>query len=372
MDRLAIDAVVIGAGVVGLAVARALVAQGLQVAVLEQHTAIGEETSSRNSEVIHAGLYYPPGSVKARLCVAGRDQLYTYCAQRGIPHRRLGKWLVATQDEQLPALERLIRNAAGNGIDLQPVAEAQVRREAPALRVRAVVASNLTGIIDSHALLQALCEDVEQGGGILALRAKVTQVRTQGCGYRLWVRGVEDYQIDTPRVVNASGLHAWDLARNWEGYPRTALPPQGYARGHYFALSGPCPFQRLIYPLPEAAGLGVHLTLDMAGQARFGPDVEWLPATTPGAQAYIVDPARKAAFVEAIRRWWPAIPAEHLHPAYAGIRPKLGGPDAPTPDFLIQTVESHGLPGVIHLFGIESPGLTASLAIADQVAASLA
>lgn len=368
-----LDSIVIGAGVVGLAAARALALAGREVVILEAAEAFGTATSARNSEVIHAGLYYPPGSWKARLCVEGRDRLYAYAAERGIPHRRCGKLIVATaagQDEGLAAIQA--RGEACGVDDLQWLTATQAQALEPALQCSAALHSPSTGIVDSHALMLALLGEAEDHGAMLALHSPVERVVSlAGGGFEVHVGGSEPMAVQAREVVNAAGLHAQALARRIEGLDPACVPAQHWARGHYFGLPGRPAFHRLIYPLPEPGGLGVHLTLDLGGQMRFGPDVQWVPVTTLGAEDYTVDPARQAGFDDAIRRFWPALPAGRLQPAYAGLRPKISGPGEPAADFMIQGPPEHGLPGLVNLFGIESPGLTASIALGEHVVARL-
>lgn len=365
MDR--VDAVVIGAGVAGLAVARALALspawRGTDMLVLESGPAIGTGTSSRNSEVIHAGLYYPEGSLKARLCVQGRQQLYAYCEQRGIGHRRCGKLIVATDEAQLPQLLALQRKAAANGVDdLQWLSPEEARRLEPELRCVAALHSPQTGIVDSHGLMLALQGDFENAGGTVALHSPVASARFTDEG---WVLLMPDGDmLLTPVLVNAAGLQAPALAQRFEGLDARHVPRAFYAKGNYFTLAGRSPFSRLIYPVPEAAGLGVHLTLDLGGQAKFGPDVEWVDSP----EDLQVDPRRADGFYAEVRKYWPRLEDGALLPGYAGIRPKISGPGEAARDFLIQGPAEHGLPGLVNLFGIESPGLTSSLAIGEQVA----
>jgi len=363
----AVECVVIGAGVVGLAVARALACGGREVLVLEKERWIGSETSSRNSEVIHAGLHYAKGSLKARFCVAGRDRLYAYCAERGIPHKRLGKLTVATREEELPILEGVWRKAAANGVaDLEWVSGNEARALEPELSCLRAFLSPSTGIIDSHALMLAYQAELEAAGGMAVLRAPVVAGRVIAPGFALQVGGAEPMALDCRFLVNSAGIDAPSLARRIAGIPPASIPRDYFCRGVYFTLSGRSPFRRLIYPVPEPGGLGVHLTLDLAGQARFGPDVEWIDGVD-----YSVDPRRGERFYAAIRRYWPRLKDGTLQPGYAGIRPKISGPSEPAADFLVQGPAEHGVPGLVNLYGIESPGLTASLAIADHVAALL-
>jgi L-2-hydroxyglutarate oxidase LhgO len=357
-----IDCVVIGAGVVGLAVARALALQGREVMVLEAADAIGTGTSSRNSEVIHAGIYYPQGSLKAMLCVQGRASLYAYCAARGIGHSRCGKLLVATSDTQVAQLQAIIGKAGANGVhDLALLTREQAKALEPQLQCVAAVHSPSTGIVDSHGLMLALQGDLEHAGGLVVLNVLLAQAHCALAAITLVAS--DGTELRATSVVNAAGLQAQELARRFAGLDARFVPPSYYAKGNYFSLSGRSPFSRLIYPLPEAAGLGVHLTIDLGGQAKFGPDVQWVDSPDDLA----VDPARGDAFYAEIRKYWPALPDGALVPGYAGIRPKIQAPDEPARDFLIQGPAVHGVAGLVNLFGIESPGLTSSLAIGDYV-----
>ena len=357
-----VDCVVIGAGVVGLAVARALALQGREVMVLEDANAIGTGTSSRNSEVIHASIYYPQGSLKARLCVQGKHLLYAYCAERGIGHSRCGKLLVATQPGQVAQLQGIIDKAAANGVpDLVLLTREQARALEPQLECIAAVHSPSTGIVDSHALMLALQGDLENAGGMVALNSTL---RHALCGPDAIILVADDgTTLRAKTVINAAGLHALTLATRFQGLAPKYVPTPYFAKGSYFTLSGRSPFNRLIYPVPEAAGLGIHLTIDLGGQARFGPDVEWVHSPDD----LLVDPARGDAFYAEVRKYWPALPDGALQPGYAGIRPKLQGPGTPAHDFVIQGPDVHGIAGLVNLFGIESPGLTSALALAEHV-----
>lgn len=367
-----VDVVVAGAGVVGLAVARALALQGREVLLLERATAIGTATSARNSEVIHAGLYDDSGSLKARLCVGGRPLLDRYCAERGVAHRRCGKLVVATEPAQRSALDALARQAEANGVrTLQRLDGAAARALEPALRCEAALLSPATGIVDSHGLMLALLADVEAAGGVLALASPVQRIVLGAAADGRHRVEAADTVLAARCVVNAAGLWACAVAQATEGLTTAQRPPARFAKGNYFALAGRSPFGRLIYPLPEPGGLGIHLTLDLGGQARFGPDVEWIAPATPDAIDYRVDAGRVAAFEASIRRYWPALPDGALQPAYSGVRPKLAGPCEPPADFRIDGPAEHGVAGLVNLFGIESPGLTACLAIAQAVAAAL-
>ena len=362
MER--VDSIVIGAGVVGLALARHLALQGREVVVLEAEDRIGMGISSRNSEVLHAGIYYPAGSLKARLCVAGNRMLYAYCEAHGVDHRRCGKLIVATEDSQLEALRQLRSRAEANGVgDLQWLDAEEVRCLEPQLRAAAALLSPSTGIVDSHGLMRALCMDAEAAGAAVVLKSPVQGGRRATEGLEVTVGGDDPMTLRADHVFNCAGLGAQAVARSFEGIRRETIPPLHLAKGSYYSLSGAAPFSRLVYPLPSQGGLGVHLTLDLGGQARFGPDVEWVDR-----EDYDVDPRRADSFYAEIRRYWPGLPDGALQPAYAGIRPKLHGPGEIAPDFLIQREDIHGLPGLVNLFGIESPGLTACLALAAEVA----
>jgi L-2-hydroxyglutarate oxidase LhgO len=358
-----VECVVVGAGIVGLAVARALALAGHEVLVLERERWIGSETSSRNSEVIHAGLYYPQGSLKAVLCLEGRRALYEYCGEHGVPHKRIGKLLVACREADLPSIERVWARAQANGVDdLEWLGGNQARALEPDLACIKAFLSPSTGIIDSHALMLAYEGDAEAAGAVVAHRAPVLRGRVEERGFLLEVGGEEPMTLRASLLVNSAGLYAPALARAIAGIPSPTIPPAYFCRGVYFSLTGRSPFRHLIYPAPETAGLGVHLTLDMAGQARFGPDTEWIDSVD-----YNVDSRRGERFYAAIRTYWPGLPDGALQPGYAGIRPKISGPKEPAADFVIQGPGAHGIPGLVNLYGIESPGLTASLAIAERV-----
>ncbi|MDP1888918.1 NAD(P)/FAD-dependent oxidoreductase [Polaromonas sp.] len=358
-----VDCIVVGAGVVGLAVARALALAGREVLLIESEGGIGTGVSSRNSEVIHAGIYYTPGSLKARHCVRGNALLYAYCRQRHIDHQACGKLIVATSQAQVAKLQAIAANARANGVtDLILLSQAQAIALEPALRCEAALLSPRSGIVDSHALMLALQGDLENAGGTLVFNTPVEQVQLMPRGGLVSTGGRTPMTLQARLLVNCAGLHAQALARRMTGFDTGHIPACHYAKGNYFSISGRAPFSRLIYPVPEAAGLGVHLTIDLGQQARFGPDVEWVSALD-----YQVDAARSAAFYQEIRHYWPALPDGALQPAYAGIRPKIQGPGEPAVDFQILGPDEHGAAGVIQLFGIESPGLTASLSIAEQV-----
>lgn len=358
-----IDCVVVGAGVVGLAVARAMALGGRETIILESASAIGTGISSRNSEVIHAGIYYPHGSWKARLCVEGRELLYAYCNSHHVPHRTCGKLIVATSAEQVATLNAILAKAESNGVtDLQSLAGADALSMEPHLHAVAALHSPSTGIVDTHALMQAYLGDATDHGAALALSSPVVGGRIEKDRFVLDIGGAAPTRISCTILINAAGLDAQNIAKSLDGFPHDKIPSCHFAKGNYFSLSGRSPFSRLIYPVPEPGGLGVHLTLDMGGQARFGPDVEWVDQPI-----YDVDPQRSAAFYPAIRRYWPDLPDGALQPGYAGIRPKLVPKGTPDADFVIQTPQDHGVDGLINLFGIESPGLTSSLAIAQRV-----
>jgi len=361
------DCVVIGAGVVGLAVARELALAGREVMVLESEGAIGTGTSSRNSEVIHAGIYYAHGSLKAQLCVEGKALLYAYLESRGLPYRRCGKLIVATAPEQVGQLDGIRGRAAANGVDdLRWLDGAQAREMEPHLQCLAALHSPSTGIVDSHALMLSLQGEFENAGGIVALKSPVVGAVCQPDGIVLAT--ADGTRLRCASVINAAGLGAPALASRFEGLAKARVPKDYFAKGNYFTLAGRAPFSRLIYPVPEAAGLGVHLTLDLGGQAKFGPDVQWVDSP----QDLVVDPARGAGFYAEVRRYWPGLSDGALLPGYAGIRPKISGPGEPAADFMIQGPADHGVAGLVNLFGIESPGLTSSLAIARRVAHLLA
>jgi L-2-hydroxyglutarate oxidase LhgO len=358
-----VDVAVIGAGILGLAIGRSLAQAGREVVVLEVEKAMGTVTSSRNSEVIHAGIYYPPGSLKAIFCLAGKRKLYAYCQSRGIAHSRIGKLLVATEDAEVATLERLLQRARQNGVDdLRWLDTSEARSMEPALRCAAAILSPSTGIIDSHALMLAYRGELEDAGGMIAFGARVGGGEVTAAGIRLSVEQDGPMDLLCKTVVNCAGLGAQPVTASIEGVPPASIPPLHFAKGNYFGLSGRAPFQHLIYPMPGGGGAGVHLTLDMAGRARFGPDVEWVSRID-----YAVDPRRADSFYAAIRRYWPALPDDALVPDYSGVRPKLYDNPNGDADFVIQSEEAHGVPGLVNLYGIESPGLTSSLAIADYV-----
>jgi L-2-hydroxyglutarate oxidase LhgO len=358
-----VDCIVVGAGVVGLAAARALALAGREVIILDAAEAIGTETSSRHSEVIHAGIYYPAGSLMARFCVAGRKALYAYCAAKGVPHVNCGKLIVATNAEEDAMLAGIKRRAEANGVEGMRVLSApEAIAMEPNLACTSALLSSVTGIIDSHAYMLALQGDAENAGAVPVFFSPVTGGRVVRGGVEIDVGGADPMTLRCRLLVNAAGLHAPGFASRIAGMPADRIPTAYYAKGNYFTLSGRSPFSRLIYPVPVPGGLGVHLTIDLGGQARFGPDVQWIEAID-----YSVDPARADSFYAAVRKYWPALRDGALQPGYAGIRPKIVPRGAPAQDFVVQGPQTHGVPGLVNLFGIESPGLTASLALADHV-----
>jgi L-2-hydroxyglutarate oxidase LhgO len=362
MDQ--VDCLVVGAGVVGLAIARALAQAGREVIILEAAEAIGTGVSSRNSEVIHAGIYYPKDSLMARFCVAGKRALYAFCADHSVPHQRCGKLIVATNEAEAGKLAAIEARARANGVDdLRFLSPAEAQALEPALGCAGALLSPSTGIVDSHHFMLALLGDAEAAGASLALNAPLLEGRAKGAGIELEIGGADATTLACRLVVNAAGLEAPLIARNIAGMPQEAVPTRYFAKGNYFTLIGRSPFSHLIYPVPEPGGLGVHLTLDLGGQAKFGPDVEWVETID-----YRVDAGRGERFYKAIRRYWPGLPDGSLQPGYAGIRPKIVPPAIAAQDFVVQSPREHGVAGLINLFGIESPGLTSSLALAEHVA----
>ncbi|WP_144634696.1 NAD(P)/FAD-dependent oxidoreductase [Bordetella genomosp. 13] len=364
-----IDCVVIGAGVVGLSIARELALAGREVVILEAENAFGTQTSARNSEVIHAGISYPAGSLKARLCVQGRDALYAYCAERGIGHRRVGKLIVATTEADIPGLDKYVEQGRAAGVhDLRAVDRAELRELEPEVEAVAALMSPSTGIVDSHGLMLAYLGDAENAGAMLALNSPVLGGQATADGIVLRVGGNEPMEILCRDVVNAAGLRAHEIAAAVAGVPRPAVPAVHYAIGRYYTLSGRSPFRHLVYPVSRVSHLRVHVTLDLGGQCKFGPDLQWIDRVD-----YHFDPRAEADFYAGIRRYYPGLPDGALQPGYTGIRPRLAGPDDPlhsgAADFVVQTEAVHGARGLINLFGIESPGLTASMALGRHVAA---
>ena len=356
--------VVIGAGVIGLAVARALAEGGRHVVILERERRFGTGISSRSSEVIHAGIYYAAGSLKALTCVAGRESLYRHCAAHDVAHRRCGKLIVASSAAQLPRLEAIRAQAGRNGVELEWLDRGALGRMEPGLVGHAALFSPATGIVDVQGYMSSLLAGAEARGAVIAYGTPVRAIRPHAGGFDVALEAGESLRCRM--LVNAAGLGARDVAAAVDGFPAALIPPLHYAKGSYFALSGAAPFRHLIYPLPEAGGLGIHMTLDLAGRARFGPDVEWVEAVD-----YCVDPERAPRFYAAIRRYWPGLGDGQLTPAYAGIRPKLTGAGEAEGDFRLCGPALHGMAGLVHLFGIESPGVTASLALAERVVAAM-
>ena len=361
-----LDAVIIGGGVIGLAIARALTLRGREVTLLESEPRLGQHTSSRNSEVIHAGIYYPPGSLKARLCVEGKALLYAYAEAAGVEYRRLGKIIVATRDDEVPALEKIRENAVKCGVhDLEWLEAKDVAALEPAVTAVRGLLSPSTGIVDSHSFMSALRRDAVAGGAEIVTSSPVVGGRVLDAGgFELEIGGAEPTTVTCRTVVNAAGLWAQNVARSIRGVPSSSIPAQYFAKGHYFTLSGKSPFSHLVYPVPVPGGLGVHVTLDLAGQARFGPDVSWIDGVD-----YAFEEGREARFYEAIRAYFPALGDGALTPGHTGIRPKLAASGAAAQDFMIQSESEHGVPGLVNLYGIESPGLTAALAVATAALA---
>jgi L-2-hydroxyglutarate oxidase LhgO len=361
------DCAVIGAGVVGLAIARELALAGREVVVLEAEDAIGTHTSSRNSEVIHAGLYYPKGSLKARFCVSGKRMLYDYCADRGVPHSNTGKIVVAVTNDEIATLRNYTEKSAANGVnDLRWLSREELRELEPAVECVAGFLSPSTGIVDSHALMLAYQGDAESNGAAVVLKSPILSGDISGEGIVLNVGGDEPMAILCKTVVNCGGLFAQDVARSIRGLPEQSIPPRFFAKAHYYSLSGKPPFRRLVYPVASHAHLGVHVTIDLAGQVKFGPDISWVDGVD-----YSFDHSREPLFYEAIRKYYPGLRDGQLQPGYTGIRPKVTGPKEPAGDFIIRGPADHGVAGLVNLYGIESPGLTASLAIAAYVLALL-
>ena len=375
-----VDTVVIGAGVVGLAVARALALSGREVMVIEKEVAVGQGVSSRNSEVVHGGLYYPTGSLKAKLCVRGKELLYAYCAERGLPYQQCGKLIVATDASQMEKLAKIEAQAAANGVPVQRLSSAQAKAIEPELECLAALLSPTTGIVSAHDLMTALQGDLENAGGMVALATQVESVRffkgNEALSGVLIAQSAmesganaEQIELGFHHLINATGLYAPLLARRFEGLQSEHIPPAHFAKGNYYSLAGKAPFKHLIYPIPEAAGLGVHLTLDLGGQAKFGPDVQWLEGiNSPDDIDYSVDPRRADGFYAEVRKYWPGLRDGQLTPSYSGVRPKITAPHEAAADFVIQGQATHGVRGLVNLFGIESPGLTSCMAIGEEVA----
>lgn len=357
------DVIVVGAGVVGLACAKYLVEQGYSTLVVESAASFGTGTSSRNSEVIHAGIYYEQNSHKARLSVRGKHLLYEYCLSRGIPHKKIGKWIVAQNETQAQKLHQLQNAGKSNGVeDLQFLSSKSIYIGEPSLKASEVLYSPSTGILDSHSYMQSLVNDIESGGGVIVYKTPFERAQVASHGFAVSLGGTDPATVNARCLINSAGLYALGLAKCVDGLAINQIPQACFAKGNYYSYMGQVPFKRLIYPVPETGGLGIHLTLDMGGQARFGPDVEWIDKID-----YQVNDQSRQKFAEAIQTYWPACDPSKLAPTYSGIRPKLGTPQQFSSDFVIQTEQDHSVAGLINLFGIESPGLTASLAIAEQV-----
>ncbi len=364
--NITFDVVVVGAGVVGLACAKYLVDQGFSTLVVESEANFGTGTSSRNSEVIHAGIYYEQNSHKARLCVRGKHLLYEYCLSRGIPHKKIGKWVVAQNKIQAQKLHELQQAGKSNGVDdLQFLPPHAISTGEPNLKASEVLYSPSTGIVDSYAYMQSLVNDIESGGGVIVYKTPFEQAQVVAQGFEIRLGGADQSIVHARHFINAAGLHALSVAKDIEGLAANHIPQACFAKGSYYSYMGHVPFKRLIYPVPETGGLGIHLTLDMGGQGRFGPDVEWIDKLD-----YQVNDQSRQKFAQAIQAYWPACDPSKLAPTYSGIRPKLGTPQQFSSDFVIQTEQDHGVVGLVNLFGIESPGLTASLAIAEQVSSN--
>ena len=359
---------VIGAGVVGLAVARTAALKGHEVIVAEMTKGIGNGISSRNSEVIHGGMYYPTDTLRARHCVRGRRMLYEFCASHGVPHRKCGKLIVAAEDTEVAKMEAILKQGTINGVEgFTMIDGAAARAMEPALNCVAALHSRETGIIESHSFMRGLQGDLEDRGGAIAFNTKVERLIHTQAGWVVRFSGIESGELAVDAVVNSAGLGAQALARRTDDYPEQRVPRLVLARGNYFGYTGRPALSRLVYPAPRIdGGLGTHVTIDLAGRMRFGPDVEWIEE-----ENYNVNPERAQLFYASIRRYWPGLPDNSLQPDYAGIRPKLTGPGEPAADFMIDTPAEHGLARLVHLFGIESPGLTASLSLAEHVVASL-
>lgn len=368
MDEAHIETVVVGAGIVGLAIARTLARAGRDVIIVERAEAIGTETSARNSEVIHAGIYYPEGSNKARFCVEGRDKLYAYCAARGVGHKRCGKLIVASSDAEMKRFHGLVARAHANGVDdLRPLEASEVAKMEPEIACVGALLSPSTGIVDSHGLMLALQGEAEDHGAMIAFNTPVQALDVTNAGFAVRTGGHAPMRLTCRELVNAAGHGAIPLAQSTAGLDQSLVPTAHQAKGVYFRLEGRSPFQHLIYPAPDEASLGIHATIDLAGQTRFGPDVEWCDTVDSSLFDFEVDPARGDVFYAAIRKYWPGLQDGQLAPDYSGMRPKICGPGEPAADFMISGPQAHDVPGLVNLFGIESPGLTSSLAISEEV-----
>jgi L-2-hydroxyglutarate oxidase LhgO len=374
MER--VDCVVIGAGVIGLAVAREMALQGRETILLEREAAFGTISSARNSEVIHAGIYYPKGSLKAKLCVAGNRLLYEYCRSHQVATQPYGKLIVASDETQIDDLQAILFKAQNNGVpQIKMISGDEAKALEPNLKCSAAILSSSTGIVDSHGYMLSLLGGFEDAGGMIAYQSPLISAKPIGQnamdGFELAIGGNDGMHIQTTWLMNCAGMSAPAVAQKIEGLPEMHIPKAYFAKGNYFSLSGKSPFSRLIYPIPEPGGLGVHLTLDMGGQAKFGPDVEWLEIEEEGQIDYTVDPKRSEGFYEAVRRYWPELKDGALQPDYSGVRAKIAPPNAPAGDFYVDGPEQHGLQGLFNLYGFESPGLTSSLAIAKHLEAQI-
>ncbi len=370
MDR--VDCVVIGAGVIGLAVAREMALQGRETILLERESAFGTISSARNSEVIHAGIYYPKDSLKAKLCVEGNRMLYEYCRTHHVATQPYGKLIVASDDSQMDDLQAILYKAQQYHVpDIKLISGEQAKSMEPDLQCVAAVLSSTTGIVDSHGLMLSLLGGFEDAGGMIAYQSPLISAKPIGTsaqdGFELEIGGTDGMKIQTKLLINCAGMSAPAIARKIEGLAQEQIPKAYFAKGNYFSLSGKSPFKHLIYPIPEPGGLGVHLTLDMGGQAKFGPDVEWLEIDEESQIDYTVNPKRGEGFYEAVRKYWPGLKDNALQPAYSGVRAKIVPPNAPAGDFCFNTPKEHGLEGLFNLYGFESPGLTSSLAIAQYL-----
>ena len=370
MEQL--DCVVIGAGVIGLAVAREMALQGRETILLERESAFGTVSSARNSEVIHAGIYYPKDSLKAKLCVEGNRLLYEYCRTHQVSTQPYGKLIVASDDSQINDLQAILYKAQNNQVpDIKMISGDEAKTLEPQLQCSAAILSSSTGIVDSHGYMLSLLGGFEDAGGMLAYQSPLMSAKPVGNnaseGFILEIGGADGMQIQTPLLINCAGMSAPAIAQKIEGLAADQIPKAYFAKGNYYSLSGKSPFHHLIYPIPEPGGLGVHLTLDMGGQAKFGPDVEWLDIENEGQIDYTVNPSRGDGFYEAVRRYWPGLKDGSLQPDYSGVRAKIVPPNAPAGDFYFNGPQDHGLQGLFNLYGFESPGLTSSLAIAKHL-----
>ena len=370
MDR--VNCVVIGAGVIGLAVAREMALQGRETILLERESAFGTISSARNSEVIHAGIYYPKDSLKAKLCVEGNRMLYEYCRTHHVATQPYGKLIVASDDSQLDDLQAILYKAQQNNVpEIKMITGEQAKSMEPELQCSAAVLSASTGIVDSHGFMLSLLGGFEDAGGMIAYQSPLISAKPIGSkaqdGFELEIGGSDAMKIQTKLLINCAGMSAPAIAKKIEGLAQEQIPKAYFAKGNYFSLSGKSPFKHLIYPIPEPGGLGVHLTLDMGGQAKFGPDVEWLEIDDENQIDYTVNPKRGDGFYAAVRKYWPGLKDNALQPDYSGVRAKIVPPNSPAGDFCFNMPKDHGLEGLFNLYGFESPGLTSSLAIAKYL-----